>query len=109
MGLPDGRELAWLELGDAKDPAVFVFHGSPGSRLQVSFDEGAVNAARVRSIAVDRPGYGHSSFQRDRRLADWASDISAWLTTCTSTGSASSGSREAGPTRRHAPGTFPIE
>ena len=76
MGLPDGRELAWLELGDAKDPAVFVFHGSPGSRLQVSFDGGAVEAARVRSIAVDRPGYGHSSFQRDRRLADWASDIS---------------------------------
>ncbi len=76
MGLPDGRELAWLELGDAADPAVFVFHGSPGSRLQVSFDEGPVEAARVRSIAVDRPGYGHSSFQRDRRLADWASDIS---------------------------------
>ena len=76
MGLPDGRELAWLELGDAANPAVFVFHGSPGSRLQVSFDEGPVEAARVRSIAVDRPGYGHSSFQRDRRLADWASDIS---------------------------------
>ena len=76
MGLPDGRELAWLELGDAGDPAVFVFHGSPGFRLQVSFDGGAVEAARVRSIAVDRPGYGHSSFQRDRRLADWASDIS---------------------------------
>lgn len=76
MDLPDGRELAWLELGDAKDPAVFVFHGSPGSRLQVSFDEGPINAARVRFIAVDRPGYGHSAFQRVRRLADWASDIS---------------------------------
>ena len=76
MDLPDGRELAWLELGDVKDPAVFVFHGTPGSRLQVSFDEGAINAARVRFIAVDRPGYGHSAFQRVRRLADWASDIS---------------------------------
>ena len=76
IDLPDGRELAWLELGDVKDPAVFVFHGTPGSRLQVSFDEGAINAARVRFIAVDRPGYGHSGFQRTRRLADWASDIS---------------------------------
>jgi pimeloyl-ACP methyl ester carboxylesterase len=74
--LPDGRELAWLELGDANYPAVFVFHGTPGSRLQVSYDEGAINAARVRFIAVDRPGYGHSAFQRVRRLADWASDIS---------------------------------
>src|SRR5580704_16172425 len=76
MDLPDGRELAWIELGDPKDRAVFVFHGTPGSRLQVSFDELAINAARVRFIAVDRPGYGHSAFQRVRRLADWASDIS---------------------------------
>jgi pimeloyl-ACP methyl ester carboxylesterase len=75
MELPDGRELAWLELGRREDPAVFVFHGSPGSRLQVSFDEGPINAAGVRFIAVDRPGYGHSTFQRVRRLADWASDI----------------------------------
>ena len=75
MELPDGRELAWLELGDVNDPAVFVFHGTPGSRLQISFDDGAINAARVRFIAVDRPGYGHSTFQRVRRLADWPSDI----------------------------------
>ena len=75
MELPDGRELAWLELGHREDPAVFVFHGSPGSRLQVSFDEGAIKAAGVRFIAVDRPGYGHSAAQRVRRLADWASDI----------------------------------
>jgi pimeloyl-ACP methyl ester carboxylesterase len=75
MDLPDGRELAWLERGNPKGPAVFVFHGSPGSRLQVSFDEDAINAARVRFIAVDRPGYGHSGFQPARRLADWASDV----------------------------------
>jgi pimeloyl-ACP methyl ester carboxylesterase len=76
MNLPDGRELAWLELGDEQEPAVFVFHGSPGSRLQVSFDERAIGAARVRFIAVDRPGFGHSEFAPVRRLADWASDIS---------------------------------
>jgi pimeloyl-ACP methyl ester carboxylesterase len=76
MDLPDGRELAWLELGASKDPAVFVFHGTPGSRLQVSFDEGPINAARVRFIAVDRPGFGHSAPHPARRLADWASDIS---------------------------------
>jgi pimeloyl-ACP methyl ester carboxylesterase len=76
MDLPDGRELAWLELGDAEGPAVFVFHGTPGSRLQVSLDERPIEAAHVRFIAVDRPGFGHSSFQRVRRLADWASDIS---------------------------------
>jgi pimeloyl-ACP methyl ester carboxylesterase len=75
MDLPDSRELAWLEVGDPKGPPVFVFHGTPGSRLQVSFDEPAINAAGVRVIAVDRPGYGHSTFHRGRRLADWASDV----------------------------------
>lgn len=73
--LPDGRELAWLELGDLEGPPVFVFHGTPGSRLQVSFDEEPIIAAGVRFIAPDRPGYGHSTFHRGRRLADWASDV----------------------------------
>jgi pimeloyl-ACP methyl ester carboxylesterase len=75
MELPDGRELAWLEGGDAEGPAVFVFHGTPGSRLQVSFDKEAINKAGVRFIAPDRPGYGHSTFHQGRRLAEWASDV----------------------------------
>jgi pimeloyl-ACP methyl ester carboxylesterase len=75
MDLPDGRELAWLELGDPSGPPVFVFHGTPGSRLQVSFDEDPITAAGIRFIAPDRPGYGHSTFHRGRRLADWASDV----------------------------------
>jgi len=75
MELPDDRELAWIELGDPRGPPVFVFHGTPGSRLQVSFDQEPIIAAGVRFIAVDRPGYGHSTFLRGRRLADWASDV----------------------------------
>ena len=75
MDLPDGRELAWLESGDPKGPAVFVFHGTPGSRLEVSCDQVPIISSGVRFIAVDRPGYGHSTFQRGRRLADWASDV----------------------------------
>ena len=75
MDLPDGRELAWLESGDPNGPAVFVFHGTPGSRLEVSCDQVPIISSGVRFIAVDRPGYGHSTFQRGRRLADWASDV----------------------------------
>jgi pimeloyl-ACP methyl ester carboxylesterase len=75
MNLPDGRELAWLESGTPRGYPVFVFHGTPGSRLQVSFDERPITAAGVRFIAPDRPGYGHSSFHQGRTLADWASDV----------------------------------
>lgn len=75
MNLPDGRELAWLEVGDPNGPVVFVFHGTPGSRLQLSFDQEPIAASGVRFIAVDRPGYGHSTLRPHRRLADWASDV----------------------------------
>lgn len=73
--LPDGRELAWLETGDPHGRAVFAFHGTPGSRLQVAVNEAEVAAAGVRLIAPDRPGYGHSTFVRRRQLTDWPHDV----------------------------------
>ena len=33
--LADGRDLAWLELGDPDGVPVFAFHGTPGSRLSL--------------------------------------------------------------------------
>jgi pimeloyl-ACP methyl ester carboxylesterase len=77
MELPDGRELAWLEAGRQRGRPVFAFHGTPGSRRQVSFDEKPIVAAGVRMIAPDRPGYGLSSFHPGRSLAGWAADVSA--------------------------------
>jgi pimeloyl-ACP methyl ester carboxylesterase len=77
MGLPDGRELAWLEAGTPRGRPVFAFHGTPGSRRQVSFDEKPITAAGVRMIALDRPGYGHSSFHPGRALVDWPADVRA--------------------------------
>ena len=77
MELPDGRELAWLEAGRPRGRPVFAFHGTPGSRLQVSFDEKAIVAAGVRMIAPDRPGYGHSSFHPGRTVVDWSADVAA--------------------------------
>jgi pimeloyl-ACP methyl ester carboxylesterase len=77
MDLPDGRELAWLETGKARGAPVLVFHGTPGSRVQVSFDHKTIAASGVRFVAPDRPGYGHSTFHRGRTLRDWASDVHA--------------------------------
>jgi pimeloyl-ACP methyl ester carboxylesterase len=71
---PDGRTLAWCEYGDPTAPPVFLFHGTPGSRLDRDpFDR--PSAARI--IVPDRPGYGYSTHQPGRRLTDWPADVLA--------------------------------
>jgi len=76
MVLPDGRRLAFAEYGDLEGSPVFFFHGIPGSRIFRPPD--AITAALgVRLVCVDRPGYGDSSFQPNRRILDWPADITA--------------------------------
>lgn len=75
--LPDGRELACLEWGDPTGYPTFYFHGTPSSRLEGAFADGAARRARFRLIAVDRPGYGRSTFQEGRTLRDWPADVCA--------------------------------
>lgn len=76
--LPDGRSLAWVELGVRDGPVVFGLHGTPGSSRQMAIDDKPIREAGVRFICPDRPGYGLSSFHRGRTLAGFADDI-AWL------------------------------
>ena len=75
MVLKDGRDLGWLESGDPSGVPVIAFHGTPGSRLQVSVFDEAARAAGVRLICPDRPGYGLSTFQPSRRLTQWSDDV----------------------------------
>lgn len=74
LQLSDGRTLAFAEYGNVDAPALFFFHGFPGSRL----DPPALwrdEPRDVRVIAPDRPGTGLSTFQPGRRLIDWADDM----------------------------------
>lgn len=73
--LADGRDLAFQQLGAPDGAPVIAMHGSPGSRT--NFTPVADDAAElaVRLIAVDRPGYGHSTFHPARTFESWARDV----------------------------------
>lgn len=73
--LADGRELAYLEWGEATGYPAFYFHGTPSSRLEGVFADGAAKRNGFRLIAVDRPGFGRSTFQPGRRFREWPADV----------------------------------
>lgn len=76
--LPDGRRLGFAESGDPTGRPVLLFHGTPGSRLKRHPDESIAQALGVRVLALDRPGYGLSDPQPNRRLLDWPADVAAF-------------------------------
>ena len=60
---PDGRRLAYLEVGDPKGPLVLHNHGGPSSRLEARLLADAADGNGLRLVCVDRPGQGQSSPQ----------------------------------------------
>jgi len=72
ISLPDERKLGYLIIGEGRP--VFWFHGLPDSRISV------LNLSKIsgplKIIGVDRPGFGLSSFTTQRRISDFAEDIS---------------------------------
>lgn len=56
-----GVTLRVREVGDPGDEPIVHFHGTPGCRLELAFADDIVEAAGVRVIAFDRPGYGGST------------------------------------------------
>lgn len=77
LTLPDGRDLAFMEWGDPDGFPTFYFHGTPSSRLEGALADGAAREHGFRLIAIDRPGFGRSSFQPGRQFSDWPKDILA--------------------------------
>ena len=61
--LPLGAQLSYARLGRLKEVGQcwVIFHGTPGSRLEVATIHGYAETHGVRIIAIDRPGYGHST------------------------------------------------
>ncbi len=55
-----GRSVMVRDAGDPAGVPLVYFHGTPGSRLDVSFGEDLAKGMGVRVISFDRPGYGRS-------------------------------------------------
>lgn len=73
--LRDGRELSYAEYGSRSGTPVLYFHGLPGSRRDPALFAAEWEAAGVRLVAPDRPGYGGSTPRRGWSLLDWVGDV----------------------------------
>ena len=73
----DGRTLTVREGGDAAGVPVLFISGTPGS--STLYPPHVRDAAKqgIRLFSYDRPGYGGSTRQKGRRVADCAADIAA--------------------------------
>lgn len=70
-----GKLLGFAEYGDSQGRPFFYFHGWPSCRLEGRILDSAAKRRGLKVIAVDRPGYGLSDFQPERRMADWPAVI----------------------------------
>ncbi len=72
---PDGRTLAVEESGDPAGRPVLVHMGTPNSRHLYGPNVRDAAERGLRLISYDRPGYGGSSPQPGRTVADCADDV----------------------------------
>lgn len=79
LRLPDGRTLAFDDVGDPSGAPVVYLHGTPDSRLARHPDDGLATAAGVRLLAVDRPGAGASHPHPQADLTSLGHDLTALL------------------------------
>jgi pimeloyl-ACP methyl ester carboxylesterase len=79
LRLSDGRSLDVEVSGPDGATPLVVHHGTPGERSQYPPFAAAAAAKGLRYVSYSRPGYGGSSRQPGRAVADWAADTAAIL------------------------------
>jgi pimeloyl-ACP methyl ester carboxylesterase len=72
---PDGRTLAVQEAGDPAGLPVVVHYGTPMNRRLYGPHAADAASRGLRLISYDRPGYGGSTPQPGRLVADCAADV----------------------------------
>jgi pimeloyl-ACP methyl ester carboxylesterase len=74
---PDGRTLTVREGGDPDGVPVLYLAGTPGSSLLYEPHVRDAEEKGIRLFSYDRPGYGGSTRNRGRSVADCADDVAA--------------------------------
>jgi pimeloyl-ACP methyl ester carboxylesterase len=74
---PDGRTLRAYAAGPADGTLVVVHHGTPAGGLLAGWWVDDAAARGLRLVGYDRPGYGGSTRQPGRTIADAAGDAAA--------------------------------
>src|SRR6266851_3013424 len=75
----DGRQLAVLATGPANGLPLVFHNGTPGGLVPFRPMIRAASARGLRTVLYARPGYGDSTAQPGRRVADAAADVAAIL------------------------------
>ena len=75
IALRDGRTLGFAQVGSPKGKPVIYCTGGNSSRLEARWFEQAAQEHGVNLIVPDRPGFGLSDYQPQRRFLDWPDDV----------------------------------
>ena len=73
--LDDGRNIGYAIYGNPNGYPIFYFHGFPGSRFEGKLIDEPLKISPFKLYALDRPGIGNSSPQKNRTLLNWADDV----------------------------------
>ena len=73
----DGRALCIHDGGDPAGFPVLMHHGTPSSGFLYPVHDALAREQGIRLIGYDRPGYGGSTRNAGRSVADCAADVSA--------------------------------
>jgi pimeloyl-ACP methyl ester carboxylesterase len=77
--LTDGRDLEYRVSGPPNGLPLVFHHGTPGALVPFRVIERAAHARGLRLVTTSRPGYGGSTRQPNRSVADVVTDIAEVL------------------------------
>lgn len=73
--LNSGRKVGFAQYGDRTGVPILVMHGWPATRISSAIYHNRAKQLGVWIVAPDRPGFGLSDFEPERKLLDWPGDV----------------------------------